>query len=631
MFSLQFAPSTDSEPTASDPLSSDGSFNGYNLVNEVSTGGTLSSLFSILSLFTEDIKLSWDSEAPSPERAASEEAPRTRANSDVSQLDGRAMGMSPLESEVALEEDGGPKTPARTDDSLEQTQPVESSPASDEAQSPSSLSNSRPGSSVTSPQATSPLPMSPSIEATPVITLKPFPPEIKSGASGRATPENRRSTKPTIRNPMKGVIARATVDTTLAVIPAEAFRKVTRKYPKATGTIVQVVLERFSRVTFMTAHKFFGLTREILRSEASLNSMVSYPLPRTFYTGGGMQILREKFEPSLRRGRDRKQEDFSRDYFSYVPTSPNTWNVSLPSSRLDTPLRRPPLSGSDSVSKRTSDSEETAIGANEYHDTRSHNPQNAFTPRRQQSAHRKEVAAGDLAVLHDDGDEDTFYRPIKTPGLPRVDTWRGRIPSISSNDFYSDAEADEVEEELEAELRGLLVECIAKSIGLLQPADSHPDSARRSVSASSTPGSPMFLPSGRPASMRGPFGNVLDMINASPGGNDNISGLLRESLMNARLQADDDQSSISASMQESSLLGGPPDVNSAIMRDLGDRLEVLRFKKGSTLVKQGERAPGLYYVIDGFLDVGVSASRQTDSRFPSPPRPLLRTTAHLPT
>lgn len=515
--------------------------------------------------------------------------------------------MSPLETavenDVVLEDGDAPKTPARAEGSSDNLQQRESSPPSDEAQSPSSLSNSRPGSFVTSPQATSPLPVSPSMEATPILPMKHFPPDIKSSASGRGTPDKRRSRKQKIQNPMKGVIARATVDTTLAVIPAEAFRKVTRKYPKATGTIVQVVLERFSRVTFMTAHKFFGLTREILRSEASLNLMVSYPLPRAFYTGGGMQILREKFEPSLRRGRDRKSDDFNRDYFSYVPTSPTARNISLPSSRLDTPHRRPPLSSSDGHSKRTSDSEETTIGTNEYHDSRSHGPRDAFTPRRQQSAHRKEVAVGDLAVLQDDGDENTFYRPIKTPGLPRIDTWRGRVPSISSNDFYSDAEAEEVEEELEAELRGLLVECIAKSIGLLQPADSHPDSGRRSVSASSSPGSPMFLPSGRPANMRGPFGNVLDMINASPGGNDNISGLLRESLLNARLQADDDQSSISASMQESSVLGGPPDVNSAIMRDLGNRLEVLRFKKGSTLVKQGEHAPGLYYVIDGFLDV----------------------------
>lgn len=36
-----------------------------------------------------------------------------------------------------------------------------------------------------------------------------------------------------------GVVARATEDSTLAVIPAEAFRRLTKKFPKATGHIVQ--------------------------------------------------------------------------------------------------------------------------------------------------------------------------------------------------------------------------------------------------------------------------------------------------------------------------------------------------------------------------------------------------------
>jgi hypothetical protein len=40
--------------------------NGYDLLTEVSSGGTLSSLFTILSLFTEDIRLSWDSDESSP-------------------------------------------------------------------------------------------------------------------------------------------------------------------------------------------------------------------------------------------------------------------------------------------------------------------------------------------------------------------------------------------------------------------------------------------------------------------------------------------------------------------------------------------------------------------------------------
>jgi hypothetical protein len=37
----------------------------------------------------------------------------------------------------------------------------------------------------------------------------------------------------------RGLVARATVDTTLAVIPAEAFTRLTKKFPKASAHIVQ--------------------------------------------------------------------------------------------------------------------------------------------------------------------------------------------------------------------------------------------------------------------------------------------------------------------------------------------------------------------------------------------------------
>jgi lysophospholipid hydrolase len=77
---------------------------------------------------------------------------------------------------------------------------------------------------------------------------------------------------------LNGTIARATVDTTLAVIPAEAFRKLTRKFPKASGTIVQVVLERFSRVTFMTGKLTLSYPdRDELETDGQhTNSLVSH-------------------------------------------------------------------------------------------------------------------------------------------------------------------------------------------------------------------------------------------------------------------------------------------------------------------------------------------------------------------
>ena len=62
-----------------------------------------------------------------------------------------------------------------------------------------------------------------------------FTPVIPSAPLPRIQPNRQNS----VANMAAGVVARATVDTTLAVIPAEAFRRLTKKYPKATGHIVQ--------------------------------------------------------------------------------------------------------------------------------------------------------------------------------------------------------------------------------------------------------------------------------------------------------------------------------------------------------------------------------------------------------
>jgi lysophospholipid hydrolase len=43
----------------------------------------------------------------------------------------------------------------------------------------------------------------------------------------------------------------------------------------------------------------------------------------------------------------------------------------------------------------------------------------------------------------------------------------------------------------------------------------------------------------------------------------------------------------------------PPSAQ-ALSNDMKDEIEIVFFPKGSVLVEQGERNPGLYYVIDGF-------------------------------
>jgi lysophospholipid hydrolase len=87
--------------------------NGYQLLNEVGSGGTLSSLFTILSLFTEDVKISWQHAVADADRIHSARVQenvgehmsrryaRNRGNSDVSDTGlerGRGNTIRPLRS-----------------------------------------------------------------------------------------------------------------------------------------------------------------------------------------------------------------------------------------------------------------------------------------------------------------------------------------------------------------------------------------------------------------------------------------------------------------------------------------------------------------------------------------------------
>ncbi|KAJ1861746.1 phosphatidylcholine and lysophosphatidylcholine phospholipase [Coemansia sp. RSA 989] len=74
------------------------------------------------------------------------------------------------------------------------------------------------------------------------------------------------------------VIARATSDTTLAMIPASAFQRVTRLYPKAAAHILQVILTRLQRVTFATLYDYLDLPDELVTIERAISNMARCPL-----------------------------------------------------------------------------------------------------------------------------------------------------------------------------------------------------------------------------------------------------------------------------------------------------------------------------------------------------------------
>ncbi|CAG7848003.1 Lysophospholipase NTE1; AltName: Full=Intracellular phospholipase B; AltName: Full=Neuropathy target esterase homolog [Serendipita indica DSM 11827] len=574
----------------------EGDMNGYQLLNDVGSGGTLSSLFTILSLFTENIQLRWsDSGTPATNVTLSPSSSqsgsfrkRERVDSDVSQLE--------LEGHAATEKPHGSsmRRKASVVSSVSSASTVHVSP-----DAPRLSTRVRSNSDAAEPDWDPT--WSPPSESSPGT---PNYRSLRNASDYFGATQSRPQTQRahTSNAPLQqGIIARATTDTTLAVIPAEAFRRLTQKFPKASAHIVQVILTRFSRVTFQSAHKYLGLTSELLRTEKAINDIACHPLPRSFYEGGGIESLRQRFQHTGSVSGEGEASEDESDYFNQSDESRSRQSLANGSRRGGKPRRTTigrTLTGATSLSNASTatiaggplrlsttttsaaaaappPSEVTARPASVSSDNQritkknspistSKSPITPFKP----SVSRTAVHAGDLLTsagrmqdpLH--SHRNTLY---STPHF-------GRRLSGSSSSLMREAGRMQVED---FDLREEVMSCIAKSIGLQQPPLSGTDSTQESpmpfeTRSESTPSK----------------GNA--MFNSS---------------FSSLLQGDDAASSLS-----SSVLSGDPSGN--YMTGLDNEVEILSFPAGSLIVKAGEKNAGLFYVIDGLLDVSIPVDKE---------------------
>ncbi|KAJ3275438.1 phosphatidylcholine and lysophosphatidylcholine phospholipase [Terramyces sp. JEL0728] len=221
----------------------DSEWGGHHLLNEVKSGGTVSSLFAILSILSEDLEM------PQPLVAKVAERPKsslsdTKSESSVDtnkELDGQ---MTPI-AEVPTE---GNSAPFSVDGAYLQELDT---------------------------------------------------PKVEE----KKTPDKPRSVYPNL-------VARAAANTTLAVIPAEAFYKLSEKFPKAAGIafpnlahMALVILTRFQRVTFLTLHRYLGLSKELLTIEQRVNEITGSGLPADLFPPDLIEQV------SWRLSHQRKEED----------------------------------------------------------------------------------------------------------------------------------------------------------------------------------------------------------------------------------------------------------------------------------------------------------------------------------
>lgn len=497
---------------------------GYQLLTEVKNGAPMSSLFSILSLFTEDVKLRHNEDDDFESGTSSAGYNHQRFPSSA----GFAFNHT---------HENPPSLP---------TSPTYGTP------NQNGQPRDRRSSTMTSETVGRTLPRIPPLSLDPAIDLPKQRLKPRRAKTNSVHPD---------------IVARAAVDTTIAIIPASAFRRLTRVYPKATSHIVQVILTRLQRVTLATGHSYLGLTSEVLRTEKHMNKYTTYELPN-FLRGDALERLKEKFIREKERigaeegskgialhnagaGRRRRSStSLRKDVTLHALSAKNrsslsaaTFDSSPPPSHRD--RGDVPLPGDLLTNIQMSRNGGRRIAAATESETPEVWPHDAQSPLGQRT-----------------------FNPFAQPVHPRRTLHRQE--SIDEDSIF----------------RTSILECIFKAIGLTNTKNA----LRMSDSVEASPRLVSYDQKRQKAIFSN---NAFGFIDPYEGSQDGDS----ESMTSGGVSA-----------------GGFPSTQ-GLANELKDEVEIVYFPKGSVLVEQGERNPGLYYVIDGFLDVSVPVDEKSGSAF----------------
>ncbi|KAI1074939.1 lysophospholipase NTE1 [Whalleya microplaca] len=486
----------------------------YQLLTEVRNGNPMSSLFSIMSLFTEEVKLRIPSDSASDPNASNEHLDDQRMPSSASlprQHD--ASTFLSKEHEVG-QADGAP--PSVVDE---------------------------------------PEPMSPSSTRGP--RLPKIPP-----ISLDESPMDRHPPRPAMKRAATSVhpdiIARATVDTTIAIIPASAFRRLIRVYPKATAHIVHVILSRFQRVTLSTAYHYLGLTNEVLHMEKDMLNYTTCQLPNLL-RGDALDRLKEKFKQE----RERAGEEIGKGIALH-----NASATSHHQRRSSTGLRKEAALQAMSRLRPQSVVASTIVPPNERLSIHTPSPGDLLANvQLARGGGPRSSGTLDIPLNQPWHPSDTFRRddasPLALRGFNPFSTQKRARLSIDPRESVD-------EDNL---FRVSVLECVLKALGM--------SAGGSSRGPESTEGSPRLV--------------SYDQRRQKAVFTNNAFGYMDPFVGSADWDAE--------SMTSGGISMSAPPNAQLLASEMKHEVEIVFFRQGSILVEEGERSPGLYYVIDGFLDI----------------------------
>jgi lysophospholipid hydrolase len=506
----------------------------YQLLTEVRNGAPMSSLFSIMSLFTEDVKLQ-HTEDPSQVPEGRRHAHHPHGFHKPSETYGPDI---PVSMPNTPNLDGFLERPRTPIDAMHrQRSPTD--PMSASKIPPMSL-DSRPG----------------------------------SRAASRPAQRPRMPRRATSNSAHPDIIARATVDTTIAIIPAGAFRRLIKIYPKATAHIVHVILSRFQRVTLSHAFNYLGLTGEVLQTERNMIKYTVCQLPNIL-RGEALTRLKEKFS------REREQASDGEGSKGIALHNPAA-NLRR---RSSTTLRKEAML--QSMTRRQSSFPSTVASPREQTSAQSPGPGDLLST--------IQLARGGHRVSTSDSRNEGHFDYGKHDASPLAQRSYNPFDSRGQSRVPLDPRETMDEDNL---FRTSILECMFKSLGL----DSGESASREPESTDASP---------RLVALDSRRGRALFTNNTS-----NAFGSMGP--------FDGHMDGETESLTSSGMAVNTPPSAETLAHDLMHEVEIVFFPKGSVLVDQGERAPGLYYVVDGFLDIGTTSSADShslvsESRTDNPP------------
>ncbi len=486
----------------------------YQLLTEVRNGNPMSSLFSIMSLFTEDVRLEVPLE-DSSEPILMNRVTRPRMPSDTNVVRHDAASF--------LDKPGAAYAP------------VKHIPAASETDTIRPIS-----------QEETPLPRIPPIS----LDDSPIQPHHKRPSVKRM---------PTSVHP--DIIARATTDTTIAIIPASAFRRLIKVYPKATAHIVHVILSRFQRVTLATAYHYLGLTNEVLHTEKSMMKFTTWQLPNIL-RGDALERLKEKF----RQERERAREEEAGKGIALHNASATSRRR-----RSSTSLRKEAALQAMSRARPQTVVASTIVPPQERRSIHTPSPGDLLA-NVQMTRSGSPYSSGllEIPLTHTWQSPDVLGKDDISPLAQRaLNPFATQKRARLSIDPRESVDEDNL-------FRASILECVFKTLGMEA-------SGTSSRGQDSVEGSPRFV--------------TYDGRRQKTVFSNNAFGFM-SSLDSS---ADWDSESMTSGGISTS---ATPSVQ-VLASEMKQEVEIVFFNQGSVLVEQGERSPGLYYVIDGFLDICV--------------------------